>query len=156
MGSGWSGSRRCSALPTIIASLKVLGFSRLERSVLRCRVRRHGATTDGRFCATLAAQQIQPDGVGAEQSTAYTGVVLEMLLLGLAIARALSQTVPERYVGRSNRLLLPGYGGARTRRATCRTSATKIMHASSAPIDWTRRTPIRDFPALPCCWTNRN
>lgn len=44
-----------------------------------------------------AQQQILPDGVGAEQSIAYTGVVLEMLLLGLAVARAQGEPVPRHY-----------------------------------------------------------
>lgn len=47
-----------------------------------------------------AEQQIHADGVGVEQSIAYTGVVLEMLLLGMVVARACGHTVPERYVAR--------------------------------------------------------
>jgi uncharacterized heparinase superfamily protein len=43
-------------------------------------------------------QQILADGVGAEQSIGYTGVVVEMLLLGLVIAKATEQAVPDSYV----------------------------------------------------------
>ncbi len=47
-----------------------------------------------------ARLQILPDGVGAEQAIAYTAVVLEMLLLGLHVARATGQPVPDDYLGR--------------------------------------------------------
>ncbi len=47
-----------------------------------------------------ARDQILPDGVGAEQSVTYTAVVLELLLLGLRIARACSWPVPNTYLER--------------------------------------------------------
>ncbi len=47
-----------------------------------------------------ARLQVLPDGAGAEQAIAYTAVLLEMLLLGLHVARALRLDVPDDYVGR--------------------------------------------------------
>jgi hypothetical protein len=51
------------------------------------------------LCET-ARLQILSDGVGAEQAIAYTAIVLEMLLLGLHVARATGQPVPDEYLGR--------------------------------------------------------
>jgi hypothetical protein len=44
-----------------------------------------------------AEVQMLPDGVGAEQTVTYTAVVLEMLLFGLQVARAVGLAVPEVY-----------------------------------------------------------
>jgi uncharacterized heparinase superfamily protein len=44
-----------------------------------------------------AADQILPDGVGAEQTITYTAVVLEMLLLGRHIAHATGSPIPPAY-----------------------------------------------------------
>jgi hypothetical protein len=47
-----------------------------------------------------ARLQILPDGVGAEQTIAYTAVVLEMLLLGLHVARVAGCAIPNHYLAR--------------------------------------------------------
>lgn len=47
-----------------------------------------------------AQQQILPDGVGAEQAISYTAVVLEILMLGLHIARNAGLPVPGHYLER--------------------------------------------------------
>lgn len=44
-----------------------------------------------------ADKQILADGVGAEQTPNYTAVVLEMLLVGLHVARAMDKKVPDTF-----------------------------------------------------------
>jgi hypothetical protein len=53
-----------------------------------------------KILCNAAQEQILPDGVGAEQTLTYTSVVLEMLLLGLQIARATATLIPEIYTDR--------------------------------------------------------
>lgn len=51
------------------------------------------------LCDT-AVNQILPDGTGAEQAISYTAFTLEMLMLGLVIARACNMEIPEYYMQR--------------------------------------------------------
>ena len=57
----------------------------------------HWKNRGSEILCEAARLQILPDGVGAEQAVSYTAIALEMLLLGLQVARAQNISVPDYY-----------------------------------------------------------